>query len=203
MTMQQTTNSTEIIDATQTAVIQAADSVAKVIENTATEISGHHGKIYEGPEFWVAVAFIMVVVLLSRPIGKLVHKMLSKRIETITNRIDEASRLKDDAQKLLVEYEKKYKKADEEAQAILDKSKKEIEYIKDESMKKLEREMAIKEKEAHMRINASQLKASQEISNLTAEMTINAVKIAITKSLTDKSQDKLIDNSIKLISDLK
>lgn len=204
MAPQEIINNTEIIDATQSAVIQAADNVAKVIENTAAEIGGgHHGKFYEGPEFWVAVSFVLVVVLLARPVGKLVNKMLRKRIETITNRIDEASRIKDDAQKLLVEYEKKYKKADEEAQAILDKSKKEIEFIKNESMKKLEKEMAIKEKEAHARINASQTKATQEISNLTAEMTINAVRTAITKSLNDKSQEQLIDNSIELISELK
>ena len=92
--------------------------------------------------------------------------------------------------------------ADKEAQAILNKSQKEIEYFKKENLAKLEEEMKIKEKEAEDRITASKEKAAREISDLTSELTIKTVKAAIVKNLDAKTQNKLIDDSINLITRL-
>ena len=107
-----------------------------------------------------------------------------------------------EAQKLLADYEKKFLNADKEAQAILNKSQKEIEYLKKENLAKLEEEMKIKEKEAEDRITASKEKAAREISDLTSELTIKTVKAAIVKNLDAKTQNKLIDDSISLITRL-
>lgn len=203
MATEQLTTGKEIIDATQNAVIEAADSVTNIIEKTAEHIEGHHEVFYMEAHFWVAVAFVIAVGLLAKPIGKLLNAMLNKRIDAITKRIQDAANLKDDAQKLLAAYEKKFLSADDEAKAILDKSKKEIDYIKKENLAKLENEMKIKEKEAEDRINSSKEKASKEIAHLTSELTIQTVKAAIIKKLDTKTQDNLIDNSIELLTKLK
>lgn len=203
MTIENTTSGKEIIDATQDAVIKAADNVSNIIENTADKIHGHEEVFYQSPQFWVGISFILVILLLAKPISGLVKSLLNKRIDGITKRIHNAANLRDDAQKLLAEYEKKFLHADEEAKAILKKSQKEIEFIKKENLHKLENEMKNKEKEAEDRINATKEKASKEISDLTSEMTINAVKAAILQNLDSKAQDKLIDNSIELLTKLK
>lgn len=203
MATEQLTTGKEIIDATQNAVIEAADSVTNIIEKTAEHIEGHHEAFYMEAHFWVAVAFVITVGLLARPVGKLLNVMLNKRIDAITKRIQDAANLKDDAQKLLAAYEKKFLSADDEAKAILDKSRKEIDYIKKENLAKLENEMRIKEKEAEDRINSSKEKASKEIAHLTSELTIQTVKAAIIKKLDTKTQDNLIDNSIELLTKLK
>lgn len=203
MATEQLTTGKEIIDATQNAVIEAADSVTNIIEKTAEHIEGHHEAFYMEAHFWVAVAFVITVGLLARPVGKLLNAMLNKRIDAITKRIQDAANLKDDAQKLLAAYEKKFLSADDEAKAILDKSRKEIDYIKKENLAKLENEMRIKEKEAEDRINSSKEKASKEIAHLTSELTIQTVKAAIIKKLDTKTQDNLIDNSIELLTKLK
>lgn len=201
MTFEPTTTGTEIIDATQNAVMEAADSVADIIKNTAHEIDGE--AYYEHPTFWVAVSFVLVIVVLAKPVGKLLKAMLEKRIEGILNRITEAANLKDDAQKLLVEYERKFVNAEIEAGNILKKSQKEIELLKKESLEKLKNDMAAKEKEAEGRLLAAQSEAQNEIAALTSELTIKAVKAAITEKLNDKAQDELIDRSIKAIANLK
>ena len=51
MPMEQNLPNREIIDATQDAVLNAAGSVANVLENTAHEISGHGEAFYLSPEF--------------------------------------------------------------------------------------------------------------------------------------------------------
>lgn len=202
MTTENINSGKEIIDAAQNAVMQAADDVSGIIENTAEQLHGHEEIFYQSAEFWVGVAFVLVVLLLAGPIGRLVRSMLNKRIDSITKRIHDAAELRDEAQKLLADYEKKFLNADKEAQAILNKSQKEIEYFKKENLAKLEEEMKIKEKEAEDRITASKETAAREISDLTSELTIKTVKAAIVKNLDAKTQNKLIDDSISLITRL-
>ena len=202
MTTENINSGKEIIDAAQNAVMQAADDVSGIIGNTAEQLHGHEEIFYQSAEFWVGVAFVLVVLLLAGPVGRLVRSMLNKRIDNITKRIHDAAELRDEAQKLLADYEKKFLNADKEAQAILNKSQKEIEYLKKENLAKLEEEMKIKEKEAEDRITASKEKAAREISDLTSELTIKTVKAAIVKNLDAKTQNKLIDDSISLITRL-
>lgn len=202
MTTENINSGKEIIDTAQNAVMQAADDVSGIIENTTEQLHGHEEIFYQSAEFWVGVAFVLVVLLLAGPVGRLVRSMLNKRIDNITKRIHDAAELRDEAQKLLADYEKKFLNADKEAQAILNKSQKEIEYLKKENLAKLEEEMKIKEKEAEDRITASKEKAAREISDLTSELTIKTVKAAIVKNLDAKTQNKLIDDSISLITRL-
>lgn len=202
MALEEVATGKEIIDATQNAVIEAADSVANIIETTAHDIHGQEA-FYEHPTFWVAVSFVLVILALGKPVGKIVKNLLQKRVDGIIKRITDAANLKDDAQKLLVEYERKFVNAEVEANNILQKSKKEIELFKKESLDKLKNDMANKEKEAEGRLKAAQSEAMKEIANLSSELTIKAVKAAINDKLDSKAQDELIDQSIKMMANLK
>ena len=202
MALEQATTGKELIEATQNAVIETADSIAGLIETTAHDIHGQEA-FYEHPTFWVAVSFVLVILVLGRPVGKLVKKMLEKRIENIINRISEAANLKDDAQKLLVEYERKFVNAEIEAGKILQRSQKEIELLKKEKLDKLKNDMAIKEKEAENRLTAARNEAMSEIAGLTSELTAKAVRKVISDKLSEKTQNELIEQSIAKIANLK
>lgn len=199
MPIEQTLPNQEIIDATQNAVLNAAGNVADVIENTAHEISGHGEVFYQSAEFWVAVSFVLAVVALARPVGKMVCALLRKRAVRIADRITEAATLKEDAQKLLSQYEKKYRQAEQEAQEILNRSEREINLMKRESLAKLENDMAVKEQEAKTRIAAAQEEALHEITVMAAELTIKTVREVLKNTLDEAAQNKLIDESIELI----
>ena len=190
----------EIIDATQDAVLNAADSVVSVIENTAHDLA-HNEPFYMSAEFWVAVSFFVAVVLLIKPVGKMMKVMLRKRASAIGKRIEDASNLKEEAQKLLAEYERKYRRAKQEAQEILVRSEKEVNLLRKESLAKLENSMAIKEKEAKARIRSAQDEALKEVAELTAKKTIDVVKSVLSQKLDAKLQDKLIDDSIKNLAE--
>lgn len=202
MALEQATTGKELIEATQNVVIETADSIAGLIETTAHDIHGQEA-FYEHPTFWVAVSFVLVILVLGRPVGKLVKKMLEKRIENIISRISEAANLKDDAQKLLVEYERKFVNAEIEAGKILQRSQKEIELLKKENLDKLKNDMAIKEKEAENRLTAARNEAMSEIAGLTSELTVKAVRKVISDKLSEKTQNELIEQSIAKIANLK
>ena len=157
MAMENNLPNQEIIDATQDAVLNAVGSVANVIETTAHEISGHGAEpFYQSAEFWVAVSFILAVIALMRPVVKIARTMLRKRRNLIAKRIEDASNVHAEAQKMLAEYEKKYRKAKSEANEILNRAEREIALLKKEKLSKLENDMANREREAKARIATTQ-----------------------------------------------
>lgn len=191
----------EIIDSTQYAIAQATTAMHDV---STTVSHGHEAlPFYMEAEFWVGMSFVTVVLFLARPISRLLKAMIDKRIEGIKTRIQEASDLFDDAQKLLSDYEKKYRNAKKEAQAILEKSQKQIEYIKNANLSKLEQDTRTKEKDAEDRIKSSLANANKELTDMTATLAIRITKQAINDNLSPQAQDKLIDRSISAIGNLK
>jgi len=187
----------EIIDATQDAVLNAATNVVNAIETTANELSGHNEPIYLTAEFWVAMAFVLAVVALVRPVGRMFAKMLRTRAKNISKKISEAVELKEEAQKLLAEYERKYRGAKKEAAEIVARSEREIEMIKRDALAKLEANMAIKERDATARLKNAESEATKEIVEKTTDVTLSAVKKILNDSLDDKALSQLIDVSIE------
>lgn len=204
MAMEDNLPKQEIIDATQDAVLNAVGSVASVIETKAQELSGHEAEpFYQSAEFWVAVSFVLAVAALLRPVGKIVRKMLRKRSNLIAKRIEDAANVHAEAQKMLADYEKKYRQAKSEANEILNRAEREISLLKKDKLSKLESDMSNREREAKARIAATQDEAVQEITDKTAELTIRAVKEVLRQKLDDAGQDRLIDNSISLLAKIK
>ena len=166
------------------------------VEQAAPEALVHEEPFYMEAEFWVAVAFVLVIALLSKPVGKIINGLLHKRIKGIADRIDEAVQIKSDAQRLLAEYERKFGNAENEAYQIIEKSKREIEFIKKEKIDKLERELQLKEKEAVNRIERASHKAVEEITAMSSDLAVEAVKEALRRKLNEKAKDRLIEQSI-------
>ena len=104
--------------------------------------------------------------------------------------------LKEEAQKMLAEYERKLRGAEKEAKDILLRSEREIEMIKKEALAKLDAEMLAKEAEAKVRLKTAEENASKEISSKTADITMAVVKTILGDSLDNKALDQLIDRSI-------
>ena len=98
------TKESNIIDATQNAVIEAVESVSDMLENHSADLGHGHEVFYLSAEFWVAMAFVLTVLLLARPIYKAVNGMITKRIEYISRRLANAAEIKDDAETCIVFY---------------------------------------------------------------------------------------------------
>lgn len=188
----------DILNATQDAVLGAAQSVADALENTAQELGTHGSEpFYLEAEFWVGAAFVLVVLMLARPVGKAVLGLLRSRGEQIAGRIKEAVDLKEDAQRLLAEYERKFRGAEKEASEMLKRSEHEVEVLKKDTLLKLENDMAKREKEAKAHLLLAEEQAASEVSAKTAEITIGAVKRILSEKMNDKICSQMIDDAIK------
>ena len=194
----QTVNSgMDIIDAAQNAVIEAATDMEEIMEANTAVAHAEHEIFYLSAEFWVAAAFVITVLLLSRPIYKAVKTLITKRIDGIRQRLDDAEKLQTDAEKLLASYERKFRNAKKEADNILKKSQTEIDYLRKATLSRMEQDMAQKEKDVAEKLENAKLSAVQEISNLASSLSIKTVHALLKAKLNTKEQDRLIENSIK------
>src|SRR3979490_1419193 len=86
--------------------------------------------VFAEPEFWVAVAFVILMAVFAYfGIHRTVLKALDHRSERIKAELDDARRLKDEAAKLLAEYQARRASAEREAEEIIASAKDDAERI--------------------------------------------------------------------------
>ena len=90
-------------------------------------------------EFWVAVAFVIfLAIMLYVGVHTTVTSSLDKRRSRIQSELEEAAKLKSEAQALLAEYKQKTANAEKEAAAIIEAAKADAERLAAEAHAKLE-----------------------------------------------------------------
>lgn len=165
-------------------------------ENIPTE------PFYLGAEFWVGVAFILVVFALFKPIKKALKGLLTKRIIRIKKELQEAENIKLEAQKLYSEYERKYLNIEKEVSDIVKEQENAIEETKEKKIRELNFILQRKENEVNTRIEQEFEQAGKEIRKKISERTIEILKGIISSKLTKSEYNSLIDNSIKQIKEV-
>src|SRR5258708_24299213 len=91
------------------------------------------------PEFWVAVAFVILMGLFAYlGVHRTVLQTLDRRSERIKAELDDARRLKEEAAKVLAEYEARRASAEREAEDIIANARAEAERIAGEAKAKME-----------------------------------------------------------------
>src|SRR4029078_11928644 len=111
-------------------------------------------------EFWVAVAFVLfVAVMIYVGAHKKVVETLDHRRARIKAELDEARRLRDEAEKLLAEYRRKQGEAEREAEAIVADAKGAAERVAAEARDKMEEFVARRTKLAEVKIGQAEAQA--------------------------------------------
>lgn len=194
----------ELIDATQEAVIGAVSDVENIIQTTTAEIAGgSHEVFYLSAEFWVGMAFVVVVAALFFPLKKVLQGMLQKRIDGVVSELDEAAALRDEARRLLADYEQRTDDVKADSEALVRKARKEAAAFCGREVKKLEKELSAQEKYADEIIRAHKDRMTAESSRLVAAKTAEILRRAVRENLTDEAKSALADASIKAIASLK
>jgi F-type H+-transporting ATPase subunit b len=88
---------------------------------------------------WATIALVIFIALcIYLKVPGMVSGALDKRAERIRNELEEAKRLREEAQALLAEYQKKRKEAEQEAAEIVEIAKREAVALADEAKRKTE-----------------------------------------------------------------
>lgn len=152
---------------------------------------------YTEPEFWVAVAFVVVVAAIVRPFLRFVTGALDRRNDAIRARLEEAQKLREEAQDLLASFQRKQREAVREAEEIVEDARKETQRLSEEAADDLEKSMARRKSLALERIRQAELKARAEVRNEAADLVLEATRRLLAETVTGKKASDLVDEAIE------
>ena len=149
------------------------------------------------PEFWVAVAFVVLMGLFAYlGIHRTVLQTLDRRSERIKAELDDARRLKDEAAKLLAEYEARRASAEREAEDIIANARAEAERIAGEAKAKMEDFVARRTKTAESKIALAEAQALADVRAAAANAAVEAASTILSQSVKGSVADDLLTKGI-------
>jgi F-type H+-transporting ATPase subunit b len=154
--------------------------------------------ILREPEFWVAVGFLMVIgIFLWQGVPAMVAKMLDARAAAISAELEEASRLRAEAEALLAEYKRKATGAEAEAATIISEARADAERIAAEMRSALSAQIERRGQQAQDKIAQAEAAATAELRALAADAAAAAAEKLIAARMNEKRAGSLIEQGLK------
>jgi F-type H+-transporting ATPase subunit b len=149
-------------------------------------------------EFWVAVAFLLFVgLLIYMKVPGLLAKALDDRAEAIRKELDEARRLREEAQDLLADYKQKQRRADDEARAIIEQAEREAKALKEQSEKAMKEALERRSRIAEEKIARAEAQAVAEVRAAVVEAATGAAERLLRERVAGSTADGLVEQAIR------
>ena len=149
------------------------------------------------PEFWVVIAFVLVIVLgLWKKVHVTIGSSLDARAAKIKDQLDEARKLREEAQAMLAEYRRKQRDSLQEAEGIVAHAKAEAERLAIQAAKDLEAALERRQRLALDKISLAEAKATAEVRSIAVDVAISAARQVIAQQLDQQRAGGLIDQAI-------
>ena len=153
--------------------------------------------MFTQPETWVAIAFVILMAVFVRlGVHRTVLNALDHRAQRIKTELDEARRLKDEAAKLLADYQARRASAEREAQEIVTNARAEAERIAAEARTRMEDFVARRTKTAENKIALAEAQALADVRAAAAEAAIAAASTVMSQSVKGSVADDLLAKGI-------
>ena len=150
------------------------------------------------PEAWVAIAFLCFLGLLAYlGVHRKVIELLDQRQTRIKGELDEARRLRDEAQALLADFERKGRAAESEAEAIIASAKTEAERLATEAKLRMEDFVARRTKMAEAKISQAEAQALADVRSAAADAAVSAAEKILSAAAKGKVAEELLVRGIE------
>jgi F-type H+-transporting ATPase subunit b len=141
--------------------------------------------------------FLGIAVYIKAP--AMLAKSLDERGKRISDELDEARRLREEAKALLAEYQKKRKEAEAEAADILTAAKREAELFVEDAKAKAEDYVARRTASAEQKIAQAERDAVNEVRSLAADIAVEAARATIAAKVDAKTTASLFQSSLQAL----
>jgi len=153
---------------------------------------------FHNPTLWVAVAlFLFIGLLLWKGVFAMIGKALDERAAKIKTDLDEAKRLREEAQALLASYQRKQKEAEEQAEEIVVKARRDAEAMADKARKDLVERLERRAAQAEAKIASAEAQALAEVKAKAANMAVETAQKLIADNISATNHTSLVKEGIK------
>lgn len=151
-------------------------------------------------DFVVLIAFLLfLAVLVYFKVPGMLGKLLDKRATDIRSELDEARKLREEAQALLASYERKSRETQEQADRIVAQARSEAEQAAVQARADLEVSMQRRLQTAEAQIASAEAAAIKEVRDRAAAVAIAAASEVYAEQMSEAERSKLIDESISTV----
>ncbi|MEO3473000.1 F0F1 ATP synthase subunit B [Roseomonas sp. CAU 1739] len=156
----------------------------------------HYEHFWLDPKFWVAVSFVLFFLLLGKKLWAAISGALDGRAATIRRQLDEASRLRSEAEEMLKSAEAERAAAAKEAEELLARAHAEAERVAAAAIAEAEGAAKRRERMALDRIAAAEASAIADVRNAAAEVAGAAARTVLAETLDASADAALVDQSL-------
>lgn len=156
----------------------------------------HYEHFWHDPKFWVAVSFVLFFLLLGKKLWAAISGALDGRAATIRRQLDEASRLRSEAEQMLKDAEAERAAAAKEAEELLARAHAEAERVAAAAIAEAEAAAKRRERMALDRIAAAEASAIADVRNAAAEVAGAAARTVLAETLDATADAALVDRSL-------
>jgi F-type H+-transporting ATPase subunit b len=148
------------------------------------------------PTFWTAVAFVIFIIALFKPVKKALLAGLDSRIEQIRSEVEEAKRLREEAQTLLASYQRKQREAAQEAEEIVKQARADAALHRADAEQALADFLKRQEALAVEKIAQAEAAAVQEVREIAVDLAIAATEKILAEKVRGDLSDRLVEKAI-------
>ena len=152
--------------------------------------------MFSDPQFWVAVSFVLFIVVIFNPVRKILTSSLDSQIKEIENTINNAENLRNEAQKTLSELVTKEADVEKEIQKLKNEADAKIRSLQQNLQNKLKEQIEKKKEQSENKIEQIVRDTNAYLRDYITTSTSNAAKYILDKNLTEKNKQELINSSI-------
>ena len=153
-------------------------------------------------ELWVGVGLLIFLgILVAAGVPKIAAKALDAKAVKIQSDLDEAARLRAEAEALLAQIRKEKAEAEAQAAEMMASAEADARRLEAETKARLEETLARRQKMAESRIAQAEAQASAEVKAAAADLAAKAAQDILSARLAGAKSDPLIDAAIAQIGD--
>jgi F-type H+-transporting ATPase subunit b len=154
-------------------------------------------ELLQDAEFWTGLALLVfVALLLVFGVHKAMAKALDAKAAKIQAELDEARKLREEAQGLLASLKAQREQTEKLAGEMLANAKVEAERLEAEAKEKLEEQIQRRQELAERRISNAEAQAAAEVKAAAAELAARMAEGVLAERLKGAKSDPLIDAAV-------
>ena len=152
---------------------------------------------YIGESIWTLVAFVVLLLALSKFAWKPMLAGLQARHDHIEKQIADADKIRSDAEETLAKYHEQLAGIDKEGKSILSEYSRKAELQGKESLEKIQKELEAMKLKAQMDIAHQHAEAKSEFWHQAGAIVLRLGKQVLSRAMTHEDNQQLIDDAIK------
>ena len=180
-------------------VITPGESPSEVFaEVIDAEMHGEPEGLFYSADLYVAVSlFLFFALLVYMKVPQKISKALDSRAEKISQQLEEARALREEAQGLLAQYQRQQRNAEAHAQEIVTQAETDAKRVADDAAAALDAFITRREQQAQEKIAQAEASAVQEVQTVAVDVATAVARKLIAEGLNKDQAETLIETSIK------